>query len=569
MFTLLGATIAGLTLSHAARATAYTLHSSVIFSLYGDRTPILSPGDFVLTSLGAQQLYDSGAAFRARYIASPAENKAHNFTESSPILGISTNNIDNSQIYVAAVDLYHVVNSAQAFLQGLYPAIGFLTSSPFLPSESVLANGTAIDYPLNGYQYCPVHTYRPTDPNLIWLAGDINCEEYLVSAYKYYSSDEFMSIENSTQPFYQDIAAKGLRGIPPNTIVGYYNAYDIYDYVNYGYTHNASVRENISSDELVQLRALASRQMFDLNGNKSASGIIEGDMIRTIAGQTLAAKVLGLLEKHVDSKGVLGQLSVMFGDLEPFLAFFALSGLSNVNSNFKGLPNLGSAMVFELFSLDSDNQTYPSESDLWVRFLFRNGTSDDQNLIAYSLFGEGRSNTDMKWTDFQNQMANFMRPKVRDWCNTCASISTFCAFYTGNFTFSDGLDSPSHEGLTPQVAGVIGAAVTLAVVGLAVAAMFLGGIRFSRTSSRRRSELGGFKGSQKLASDADLTSGKAPTSVMAARGHERVGSWELGENKAEEHGFGSLHRPRDLPPHDGDDISVNPMGEPVKVDDRV
>ncbi|KAI9866880.1 MAG: hypothetical protein M1813_000822 [Trichoglossum hirsutum] len=569
MFTILVAAIAGLTLAHVANAASYTVHGSVIFSLYGDRTPNLAPGDYVLTSLGAQQLYASGSAFRARYIASPAENSSRNLTSGWTIPGISTLSIDNSQIYVASVDSYHAVNSAQAFLQGLYPPVGFLTSSPMLPSESVLANGSAIDYPLNGYQYCPIHTYRPTDPNLVWLAGDVNCQEYLLSAYEYYGSDEFNSKEMSTLAFYKDIAEKALHGIPSNVIVGYYNAYDIYDYVNYGYTHNASVRKNISSDDLSQLRALASQQKFDLNGNKSASGFTRGDMIRTIAGQTFAAKVLGILQQHIDSKGVLGKLSVMFGDLEPFIAFFALSGLSNVNSNFRGLPDFGSTMVFEVFSLDTnDTQAYPSESDLWVRFLFRNGTSGDQNLIAYSLFGQGRSNTDVKWLDFKNQMASFMTPKVRDWCNTCGSISTFCAFYTGNSTSLGSDDSPSG-GITPQVAGVIGAAVTLGVIGLVFAALFLGGMRFYRSSSKRRSELGGFKGAQKLASDADLTSGKAPTGVGATKGHERVGSWELGENKAEEQGFGSLHKPRSLPPHDGDDLSVNPFGEPVKVDDRV
>ncbi|KAH0564799.1 hypothetical protein GP486_001812 [Trichoglossum hirsutum] len=568
MFTTLAAAIAGLTLAHGANAANYTVHGSVIFSLYGDRTPNLAPGDYILTSLGAQQLFASGSAFRARYIASPAENSSHNVTSGSTIPGISTFDIDNSQIYVGSVDSYHTVNSAQAFLQGLYPPVGFLTSSPILPSESVLANGSAIDYPLNGYQYCPIHTYRPTDPNLVWLAGDINCEEYLLSAYEYYGSDEFTSRETSTLAFYQDIAVRGLHGIPPDVIVGYYNAYDIYDYVNYGYTHNASVRKNISSDELTQLRALASQQMFDLNGNKSASGFTRGDMIRTIAGQTFAARVLGLLQQHIDSQGVLGKLNILFGDLEPFVAFFALSGLSNVNSNFKGLPDFGSAMVFEVFSIDSsDNDSYPSEDDLWVRFLFRNGTSNDQNLIAYSLFGQGRSNTDMKWADFRNQMTGIMISRVRDWCATCGSISTFCAFYTANSTSQD--TGGSSHGISPQVAGVIGAVVTLSVIGLAFVAMFLVGMRFHRSPSKQRSELGGFKGAQKLASDADLTSGRAPDGAGATKGHERVGSWELGESKAEERGFGALYKPRSLPPQDGDDISVDPLGEPVKVDDRV
>jgi len=258
----------------------------------------------------------------------------------------------------------------------------------------------------------------------------------------------------------------------------------------------------------------------------------------------------------------------LFGDLEPFISFFALSDLSDVSGNFKELPEFGSTMVFELFSVDLQGSSYPSENDLWVRFLFRNGTSNGQDLVQYPLFGQGRGNADMKWTDFRDQMAKIMVPRVGEWCDTCLSMSSFCAFY-GNLSYAEGDDSASHGRVTPPIAGVIGAVVTLGIVGIVMAALFFSGIRFNRSSSKRRSELGGFKGGQKLASDADLTSGKAPTGAGASRGHERVGSWELGESKAEEHGFGSLQRPpRSLPPHD-DDLTVNPFSEPVKVDDRV
>ncbi|KAI9774347.1 MAG: hypothetical protein M1840_004241 [Geoglossum simile] len=567
MFAPLVAATAGLLLARVANA-ADNIRGAVVFSLHGDRTPNLSPGSSVLTPLGARQLFSSGSAFRARYIASPAENSALNIPGGSPILGISTYNIDNSQVYAAAKDSYHTINSAQAFLQGLYPAVGSLTSTPILPAEAALANGSSFGYPLDGYQYCPIHTFRPTDPNLIWLAGDVSCQEYLASEYEYLASSDFAALQNSSFAFYQDIKEKALHGIPFNVLVGYYNAYELYDYVNYGYVHNSSVRKNISENELAQLRALAGQRAFDRNGNKSASGFIEGDMIRTIAGRTLAAKVVGLLQGHIDSKGVIGKLSLLFGDLEPFMAFFALSDLSDLSSSFKELPEFGSTMVFELFSVDDQNSTYPSESDLWVRFLFRNGTSNDQDLAEYPLFGQGRSSADMKWTEFKDQIAKFMVPKAQDWCDICGLRTPFCPFYTNTSSWGGG-SSISHGRVTPPVAGVIGAVVTLVIVGIVMAAMFLGGIRFNRSSNKRRSELGGFKGGQKLASDADLTSGKAPAGAAVSRGHERVGSWELGESKAEEHGFGSLRRPpRSLTPHD-DDLNVNPFSEPVKIDDRV
>jgi hypothetical protein len=60
-------------------------------------------------------------------------------------------------------------------------------------------------------------------------------------------------------------------------------------------------------------------------------------------------------------------------------------------------------------------------------------------------------------------------------------------------------DDKSDHDLSPQVAGVIGAAVTLGVLALAfILAMLVGGIRFHKVNRRMKSELGGFKGSSKL-----------------------------------------------------------------------
>jgi len=60
------------------------------------------------------------------------------------------------------------------------------------------------------------------------------------------------------------------------------------------------------------------------------------------------------------------------------------------------------------------------------------------------------------------------------------------------------------------------------------------GIRLQRRSGRRQSDLGGFKGAEKLASDQDLTMSKSRAGVsivdsgaIHAPAKERVGSWEL------------------------------------------
>jgi len=43
--------------------------ATIIFSQYGDRTPYILPQTYMLTPLGAQQLYSAGSGFRGRYIS--------------------------------------------------------------------------------------------------------------------------------------------------------------------------------------------------------------------------------------------------------------------------------------------------------------------------------------------------------------------------------------------------------------------------------------------------------------------------------------------------------------------
>jgi len=134
--------------------------------------------------------------------------------------------------------------------------------------------------------------------------------------------------------------------------------------------------------------------------------------------------------------------------------------------------------------------------------------------------------------------------------------------------------STSSNEVSPQVAGVIGAAVTIGVIVLAIAAAVLfGGLRVHRSGDKRiTSSFGGFKGAEKLASDTDLTIAKGGAGPSIVR-HERVGSWELGEAQARDAKNSSLDRVvsgADYGKKDDDDISVvNAFGAPVKIDDHV
>ncbi len=143
----------------AASQDQQTTWGSVIFAMYGERTPLDSPYEPMLTPLGAQQGLSAGSVIRSRYIQGPATN----VTSSFPIYNIYENTISNRQLELLATDDAWVAASAQAFMQGVYPPLG----APHVDDQSMLSNGTLVQYPLNGYQYPTLEIISPSDFNYI------------------------------------------------------------------------------------------------------------------------------------------------------------------------------------------------------------------------------------------------------------------------------------------------------------------------------------------------------------------------------------------------------------------
>jgi hypothetical protein len=272
------------------------------------------------------------------------------------------------------------------------------------------------------------------------------------------------------------------------------------------------------------------------------------------------------------------------------ISLFSLMNLQNTNERFTSLPPYASAFAFELFSYENATSIneYPDAEDLWVRFLFINGSLTDDNpspsIQSYPIFSRGLSETDMRWNDFFSLMTDIGMENVADWCLVCNANSVFCPALTGNTGDGDSGSGSGRRGRPPgvlsnEVAGVIGAVVTLAVLGLILLlAMLFGGVRFTRNNKSKKHDLGGFKGSAKLASDADLHLPKnaAPVGIVTnevadepKRGHERVGSWEM-DKKDNRDTFSSLGgatvKGDDYgrkPSFDDDRDGINPFTAPV------
>lgn len=369
----------------------------------------------------------------------------------------------------------------------------------------------------------------------------------------------------------------------PQSFVDYYNAYILWEYANYQYVHNRTVYKELDPADLSELRILASQQKFARNGDLSISGLTKGDRIRAISGQTYAARVLSLLGQNIGSQGSDEKLNVLFSEYEVFLAFFSLSGLSRIDNQFTQIPEPGSVMVFELFSNTANATAYPGTDDLWVRFLFRNGTDPDTPLLSYPLFDRGNSAVDMAWSDFETGMNTISLPEIGTWCETCGSLAMFCSAFEENLTNSttggsgsNNTSTVSSTGISPTIAGVLGAVATIAFFVLFFSlAVLCGGLRVYRNGSKRQSSLGGFKGAKKLASDTDLTVAKVGAGGVVVR-HERVGSWELGDaakkddDSKHDRSLDRVVSTADYSKRDDDGIGVvNPFGDPVKADEQV
>jgi hypothetical protein len=358
----------------------------------------------------------------------------------------------------------------------------------------------------------------------------------------------------------------------------YTYALEINDYLQYQYAHNSSIFRALANDSSLagvydKVRTLADEEAWYIYANTSSSGTDSDD--QAIAGKTLAANVLGSFQKLIADKMSTGDqtdmsypLTLSFGEQEPIISLISLMMADWHDTYFRSIPTFGSAMIFELFSTGV-NSTFPTrKEDLWVRFYFRNGTdTGDNQLTAFPIFGNGPSRTDIRWPEFQDMFSRIMMSTVKDWCATCSSPSLFCWGVNGG-DGSPVLPSSrqKHYAVSPAVGGVIGAIVTLAVAGLLFGlAMLLGGIRFHRVQRSKKSELGGFKGSNKLASDPDLSlanNGAPPAGITfvpdSKKGHERMGSWELRQKE-----YGGEHERRES------FGAMDAVAKPVQPDERV
>jgi hypothetical protein len=180
----------------------YHPHAAFAFVQTGDRTPIVGHNPPVLTALGAQQMFQLGQSLRTRYISGTTSSGLG----VQHISGISADTLDNNQILIQTSGELHLVSSAQALVQGLYPPHNLANSNGTGgPVGSLLANGSAIDYPLGGYQYANIQSSGQLDAESIYVAGSKHCPMAQRDAVMYYTTNKFKETRAASQDLYNKL----------------------------------------------------------------------------------------------------------------------------------------------------------------------------------------------------------------------------------------------------------------------------------------------------------------------------------------------------------------------------
>ncbi|KAI1763454.1 phosphoglycerate mutase-like protein [Hypoxylon sp. FL1150] len=458
-----------LSLTALPLTTAETVLGVYIFHRHGDRSAKSLP-PVNLTSLGADQVYQSGNFYRERYVMSNASSQIH---------GLSTDIAVPSQLSILSPSDAVLQSSSLAFLQGVYPPAGSL-------SVSKLANSSEVEAPLGGYQYIPVTSSSTASTSTDaesseWLQGGSGCGNAVVSSNNYFQSTEYLNTLSSTKSFYSNLSPI-IGGLFSTSAATFKNAYTIFDYINVGRIHNSSIpSDDLLTDETVfQLRTLADNHEWNLAYNES-------DTIRAVAGATLAAQILQQLNSTLTGKGAT-PVSIQFGAYASFMSFFGLAQLHKVSVNFTGIVDYASSMAFELVTNATtiSSTSYPAASDVSVRFLMANGTAAQNPLTAYPLFGQ--DDILLPWTTFASEMNKFAIGDTAAWCQACGNTTGVCASSTSSSSGDDSSSataaSTSGNGISLPVAGVIGALVTLVVIlGIEGLVYALAGLRLVKKST--------------------------------------------------------------------------------------
>lgn len=411
----------------------------LVFIRHGDRMGFYqSPTSYAasktnLTTLGALEQYRNGQDLRAKYITS---------TGDLHIAGINTTKAQGFEMSVVADGAGEgsvIIDSAQAMFQGLYP--------PFNETEP-LANGSVVVWP-NRAQVQDMQTVEANEA--FWFEGWTSCNAWTKRLNAWYNSSSFLGKQAEAQPFFNKI--KPLMGGRKVDLASMWN---VWDYINVNNIHNATFAQAFDADSTLLPQA---RYWASYHESNSFSDASKQD-IGNIAGTAFLPLLISSLQDLANTSQGLKWVTLA-GAYKPFLALGSLIENDNLRTN---VVDYASSLVFEV----NQNST--------VNILLRNG-STDADWAPVNVFGGGNS---LPLTQLVDKLQPYALTTRAQWCDACKTTDArgcdVLAKYngTGGAGYAADTSTLGRHRVSPVVAGVIGAMVTLAVVGiLAVLGFFV------------------------------------------------------------------------------------------------
>jgi len=421
----------------------------VILTRHGDRAGFYQDPDTyeatstVITPLGTKQEFQLGGLLRSMYL-----------NASSP-LNIATMNdtiADQTQIHVradAGGELGVIYDSAVALLQGLFPATANYTSD--------LADGTVVEGALGGYQYIPIESVEPT--NDVSLEGYTSCAPFNDATTAFYNSSEFMQMKNASAAFLS-MLPQFLDGRPADLE----NMYNIYDFMNVQFIHDAKFAKALPPTFLAQALSLASWHEYGVFTSPQLDGI------GNIAGRTILPGILSELASIANASDPL-KLAYQSLAYKPFLSLFNMTGVAQANPQLAGLVNYASAVTLEVRQPSAGGEPV-------VRFSFKNGT--DADFVQYNLIG---STGDVPISALADHVNSALINSTSQWCTVCNNTQDRGCGAIAQAAAQAALTANvgHHQRISPVGAGFLGAGLTLVVVlGMFGVLAFLGLLTIGR-----------------------------------------------------------------------------------------
>ncbi|KAF5628506.1 hypothetical protein F52700_8240 [Fusarium sp. NRRL 52700] len=515
--------------------TGEKVWAAVAFINHGERTPVISNLRTVLTPEGAQQMLRQGTAFRARYIPDGVNNSDYQGIQAAYLQNLKPDVIDNDDLDIITQTDEWVSTGALAFMQGFYPpspnAFDNSTGGEEI-AVNLASSDNETEYPLDGYQYPSIRAPGYYDPESISLQGTYRCSTWQTEITTNLTQETGLDeLYDSTLPFYQNLFSTApFYGTIDIDYANLWNAYQLWEFVDYQYRHNETVHEGLknANSTLSFLNTYALSMERAQNSFGDSDNDSELGSLYSVAGRTMAYKVASQFKSYIRWESTYNKLTLMFGSLDPIVSFIQLSGLITQDNMFQApwstLPKPGAALVFELFGEDPDDpEKQPATDSLRVRMSYRASADPNESFQNQPIFKSGPDG--IAYSSFIQTMNN-LGISPNQWCDVCSPTpAPWCIIVD-----SDSSNWGDDSSIGPVIAGVIGAIIAIAVLGvLLICLCVCGGLRLRRRGPEESTHgaaaiggtAGGFKGPEKKDGDADV--------VVTKQGihHERVGSWEL------------------------------------------